>query len=180
MFIGRFPYRSSKLWGPRQWWTPPCLPSPSLSCQQLPEAIAGRDIGLHSLDTLLCGGSRTGVVLLVQDSQGWLDKGSGKLNRIKDGCLGEQANGSGCGCLTFVVFQWEFHSVLISLHSNTNHCFNKLWLSKRPGAGSWPGKAVKPPLLTSIFHSCLVWVMTFFNTNCEAKGIVHTSDVIFA
>lgn len=79
--------------------------SDSPSCQQLYTALAGRGVGLHSLYILLCGGSWTGAVLLVLDSQGWMGTGSRKLNRIKSGGLGEQANYSGCESLTCVVFQ---------------------------------------------------------------------------
>ena len=79
----------------------------SPSCQQLSKATARRGVGLHSMDILLCGGSWTGAVLLVLDSQGWLGKGSGKLNKIKGGGSGEQANSgySGCESMTCVVFQ---------------------------------------------------------------------------
>lgn len=59
----------------------------SPSCQQLSKARVERGFGLHMLDIPQCGGSLSGAVLLVLDSQGWLGegwgKGRGKLNRNK-------------------------------------------------------------------------------------------------
>ena len=64
---------------------PLLAPPDSPSCQQLSKARAQRGVGLHSLDIPQCGGSWTGAVLLVLDSQGWLGKERRKLNRNKGG-----------------------------------------------------------------------------------------------
>ena len=183
MRVGHAPDGSSGLvggGGAWQWWTLPCWLPDSPSCQQRSKARAERGVGLHSLDIPSCGGSWTGAVLLVLDSQGWLGKGRWKLNRNKGGRqegrggLGEQANYSGCESVTCVVFQWEYHSVLISPHSNTNRCFNKRWLSKRPKAGGGGGELLSCPF--NIYISCLSHlVYAFCITSCEVKARVYVN-----
>lgn len=105
MRVGHAPVGNSGCWGLTMMDAPLLALPDCPSCQQLCKARAGRGVGLQSQDILPYGGSWTGAVLLVLDSQGWLGKGSGKLNRIKGGCLDEQASYSGCESMTCVVFQ---------------------------------------------------------------------------
>lgn len=85
MRVGHAPDGSSGRWGLTMMDAPLLALPDSPSCQQLSKAGAQRGVGLHGLDIPPCGGSWTGAVLLELDSQGWLGKGSGKLNRNKGG-----------------------------------------------------------------------------------------------
>lgn len=109
MRIGHSPDGCLGLCGPTVMNAPLLALQDSLSCQQLSKARAARGVGLQRLDISPCGGSWTGAVLLVLDSQGWQAKGSGKLNRNKAGgwgeVWGERGNYSGCESVTCVIFQ---------------------------------------------------------------------------
>lgn len=85
MCVGHAPDGSFGRWGLTMMDAPLLALPDSPSCQQVSKAGAARGVGLHSLDIQPCGGSWTGAVLLALDSQGWLGKGSGRLNRIKGG-----------------------------------------------------------------------------------------------